>query len=531
MAPRTRPARICLLLVGLVGLTACGTTVTGAQLSSTGSGSGLSGGASAGQAIGGSTGQATLSAGGTVGGVDGAGGAQPGAVASSGGSFGSGAASGGQALSTASAPGITPTTIAIGLPYSVNGAAANEAIGGAGVTQGDERGELTAVINDVNSHGGVLGRKIVPIWHAVDALSDDTSDSQLEAICADFTQDHHVFAIMLGGDPIIERCAQRAGAVAVYENLSASSAQTFAKYPMYVEVSMMDLNRQLLNEAVSLGRQNYFAPWDSTASQPAAVGGQTKVGIIGFDTPDYHFAVDKTLQPELSRLGHAAASQDVVYLPVPQRTSDLSTMSAQEANAIVKFRQDGVEHVIIADVSGTLTLEFLNQAESQHYYPRYGWTSQNAPQLLAGAGDVQSDQLNGSMGIGFTPGIDLAAADNPDNGPYSNAAHRSCLSLLKAKGFTFADANAKTVGLLECSIIWFFRQAMSAISGTISQSSFIAAVNSLGASYQSPTTFGTFFGPAQHDGDAAYYDYFWNTGCSCMRYKGTAQKAIGEGES
>ena len=509
-----------------LALTACGTTVSGVGAGAAAGGAGLSASGGAPGAGSANPGAASLSAGGPAAAVGGGNGSSaPNGLASTG-STGSGAAA---PLSAGGAPGITPTTIPIGLPYSVNGAAANSAAGGAGITQGDEKGELTALIDDINSHGGVLGRRLVPVWHPVDALSNDSVDSQLQSMCSDFTQDHHVFAMFIGGSPIIERCAQKAGAVEIYENLSVSSSRTFAQFPSYVEVSMFDLDRMLLNEAISLARQNYFTPWDATTSAPAATG-QAKVGIITYDTTDFRYAVDNVLQPELGRLGHAAASQDVIYLPPLQRTSDLSTVSADEANAIVKLRQDGVEHVLITDDSGTLTLEFLNDAESQHYYPRYGWNSQNAPELLGSSGDVQSDQLNGSMGIGFAPGIDLVAADNPDNGKYSNASRRTCLKFLSSKGFSFSDANSKTVGELECSVMWFFRQAMNSISGSVSQASFVNAVNGLGSSFQSPTIFSTFFSAAQHDGGGSYYDYYWNSSCTCMRYRGNLQTAIGEGE-
>lgn len=528
MSPFCRFARVGLLASALIGLAACGTTVSTAELNGTGSQSGLGGGGLGATQAGSS---AAAGAPGLV--TDGQAGAVVSASGQSGGAaaaFGaSGAGGAGQALATAAAPGISATGITIGLPYTVNGAAANSAAGGAGITQGDEKGELSALIDDINSHGGVLGRRLVPIWHAVDALSNDSIDSQFQSMCSDFTQDHHVFAMFIGASPIIEQCAQKAGAVAIYENLSVSSSRTFARFPSYVEVSMLDLDRMLLNEAISLARQNYFAPWDATTSQPAATG-HAKVGIVTYDTPDYHYAIDKVLQPELGRLGHAAASQDVIYLPPPQRTSDLSSVSADEANAIVKLRQDGVEHVLIADDSGTLTLEFLNDAESQHYYPRYGWNSQNAPEALESPGDVQPDQLNGSMGIGFAPGIDLTAADNPDNGPYSNAARRKCLAFLGSKGFTFSDANSKTVGELECGTMWFFRQVMDSITATVNQASFIDAVNHLGSSFESPTIFSTFFSAAQHDGGGSYYDYYWNNSCTCMRYRGSLHKAVGEGE-
>jgi hypothetical protein len=294
---------------------------------------------------------------------------------------------------------------------------------------------------------------------------------------------------------------------------------------------MLDLDRAVLNEAIGLQAQGYFTPWNAASGKPSPAGaGTAKVGVIGLDTPDYHYAIDKVLRPELGQLGHAPAGADVVYLDYPQRTSDLSSLSAAAANAIVKFRQHGVEHVLIVDATGTLTLEFLNQAESQHYYPRYGWNSQNAAQALVGPGDVPKDQLTGSMGIGYMPAIDLTPGDNPDNGKYSNPQRRTCLALMKAKGFSFSDANSKAVALLLCNTVWFFQHVLQSAAKPLSQATFVDAVNHFGTSFNSATTFGTYFGPAQHDGGANYYHYVWNQGCGCMRYNGGLHKAIGEGE-
>jgi hypothetical protein len=337
-----------------------------------------------------------------------------------------------------------------------------------------------------------------------------------------------VFAIMLGGRAIIQDCAERTGAVEVYENLSVSSSQTFRKYPAYVEVSMLDLDRIALNEALALNAQGYFSPWDTVNGKAATVGG-SKIGIIGYDTADYHYAIEKVLRPELARLHHPTDSQDTLYLDPLTRQSDLGQLSAEMANAVVRFRQDGVDHVLIADADGSMTLLFLNQAESQHYHPRYGWSSQNAPEALAGPGDVQPDQLVGSMGIGYFPVIDLATGDNPDNGPYSNPARRACLKLLTAQGFTFADANAKTVGLVICSEFNFLKTAIEAGGPTITQASFIRGVDGLGSSYPTPQGISTFFSAAQHDGGGSYRYYQWKTSCACMRYTSGAKPAVGEG--
>jgi hypothetical protein len=129
------------------------------------------------------------------------------------------------------------------------------------------------------------------------------------------------------------------------------------------------------------------------------------------------------------------------------------------------------------------------------------------------------------MGIGYWPGIDLAAADNPVDGPYSNPQRRSCLSFMKAHGFSFSDTNAQSVALLLCNTVRFFQQVMTASAKPLSQATFMAAVDHLGASFASATTFRTFFAPTQHDGANAYYHYVWNTSCRCMRYAGNLHPA------
>src|SRR5437763_937118 len=78
------------------------------------------------------------------------------------------------------------------------GGAANAAIGAAGITQGDEKANDQIVIDDINAHGGVAGRKIVPIFHGLDATSTNTLDSQYQAACDDLTQYHKVFAAFAG---------------------------------------------------------------------------------------------------------------------------------------------------------------------------------------------------------------------------------------------------------------------------------------------------------------------------------------------
>lgn len=458
----------------------------------------------------------------------------PGSAVAAYGPGGTGTVSGVQTNSgtpTASAPGVTPAAIYVGFSYATESSstAANQAIGGAGITQGNTQGEAQAMINYMNSQGGILGRKVIPVWYAENALSTETVDQLYQGECQAFEQDKHVFAIFDGGNAIPEECAQKAGAVAIYDDLSISSAHTFAQFPSYFEVGgMMDLNRIVLNETMAMGAQDYFSPWDSNLSRPGT--SRAKVGVITYDSPDFRYAVGQVMLPELARLGYSPASPDVVYVTEPQTNADVSSMSAAVSNAVLRFRTDGVDHVFIVDATGLITLEFLNAAHSQHYYPRYAFNTQNGPQALATPGDIPTDELNGALGIGWSPMLDLPSSADADNGPYSNEARRACLAIMRAGGFTYPDTNSESAALGICVSFQFLKDAITAGGAVIDQSSFISGADKLGWWPGAGDTFGQFFDASQHDG-AAYYRYYdWNGSCGCMQYVGGSRTAIGEGE-
>jgi branched-chain amino acid transport system substrate-binding protein len=90
----------------------------------------------------------------------------------------SGAASG----LKASAPGITPTTIKIGIFSDLTGAAAS--------TFETTPGAIEAVFKQINAHGGVDGRKIT--WVVADSQSSPTG---AQTAAKDLVENDHVFAI------------------------------------------------------------------------------------------------------------------------------------------------------------------------------------------------------------------------------------------------------------------------------------------------------------------------------------------------
>ena len=194
-------------------------------------------------------------------------------------------------------------------------------------------------------------------------------------------------------------------------------------------------------------------------------------------------------------------------------------LAAAVSNAVLRFRSDGVTHVLILDASGVLTLLFLNTAESQRYRPRYGFNSQNGPQALADPGNIQTIQLVGSKGIGWIPAIDITPAQNPPNGPYSNDTRRRCLAVMAKHGITFPNANAEAVAEAHCNTVFFFKHVFDVMgAGDVTRDRFMATVDRLGTGFQAAGTFVSRFGPGRHDGIGAVRHYAHDGGCDCMKY-------------
>jgi hypothetical protein len=412
-------------------------------------------------------------------------------------------------------PGVSATEINVGIIYANNTGAANAAIGAAHISQGDEKTNYQILIDDINAHGGVAGRKLVGVFHAIDATSADTTDNQFQAACDDLTQDHKVFVVFAGNNDVLLQCLQNRGVLSLTSNLTMADAAEFRRFPNYVEMDSLNLDRIAAAEVAGLNAQGWFSGWDAATGTPGPA--RAKVGVVTFDLPAFAHATDQVLVPALAKLGYGPAAADVIRVPAPKRTSDISAAAAGVSSAVLKFRSDGVSHVIIIEASGTLTLLFGNNADSQRFYPRYGANSQNGQQALIDSGGFPKSQLPGTLGVGWQPTLDISPSENTPTGPYSNDAQRRCLALYKAHGVTFADTNAAGVGFIDCNDLWFFQFVMRGVAA-IQRDAFMAAVNRVGSSYKSLSVIPTYLDANHHDGIAAVRYWVYVPQCGCMRY-------------
>ena len=90
---------------------------------------------------------------------------------------------------------------------------------------------------------------------------------------------------------------------------------------------------------------------------------------------------------------------------------------------MLRFRTEGVTHVIPVDEDGVLTLLFTTSADGQGYRPRYGLGSQSGGTLIAS--QAPPSQFERAVGMGWLPVLDVPADEIPAEPGRPRSASRS----------------------------------------------------------------------------------------------------------
>ena len=512
----------CLLLTA-----ACGTTVHGLGAGASGAGNAsLSGpgGTSTGDGLsvasgpGAAPGSSALGTGsGSVsGGVVGTSPAAVGSPGSGGGTLPGGSTPG---STVGEGPGVSATQILVGVTYTTNGDAANAALGASSFTQGDTKADARAVIDDINAHGGVAGRRLVPVWYGYNAQSQAPKATQDEAACAAFTQDKHVLAVAgVGLSNDFSDCLTKHGVLQVESGpIIDPDKVVFAQHPDFFEVGTLSQDRMMADYVTTLQRMNYFTGWNSATGQPAPAV-PVKVGIMSVDVPEWNRPLDRILLPALAHIGHPVASSDIIRVHNPNSAGEDGQTVSQIESATLKFRQDGVTHVILLDPSGAFLLFGAPVDRGQNYYPRFGINSGSGAQAVYDNHSVTAQQLNGAVGLGWLPSLDLSAAAGTK---YGTSATKHCLAVMKQRaGQTFDSTNAASIALGYCDQLYLIADALNHTGASVTVPTVAAALEGLRSSYIPSLLPAAYFSPSRHDAAQLGYDLMWDNSCTCARYVG-----------
>ena len=426
-----------------------------------------------------------------------AGGGSGGAPGTAPGAAGSGAAAA-AAGSGALGPGVTATEIRIGVGYCNDCASANAALGAGGDDPGDTRRYYNAAFGDVNARGGVLGRKLVPVFHEISA--SDNIDASAQSACERWTSDTKVL-VMVFRSEIVYNCAAKAGALA---QGTGGSGPLFEKYPGMFAPATVRLERLYDVTVKAMVR----AGWH----KPAPKWPTGKIGLITWDNNDYRFAMKNGYLKAMGEAGLKA--EDVRYIAVPQSANSIADASAAVSNAVLSFREKGVDHVFIGDgpagiFAGVgLTFLFLSNSQSQGYKPRYGFNSNNGPNFQ----NHPKEQLVGMLAIDSN-----SIGPINDEGIALNPQRERCWNLMKKKGLQARTGQTGNIAINACDAAWFAEAVINKAQAT-ALPRLIAGGEALGTSYRSPFSYGNRLGPGQHDGVALFRELAFNESCQCNKY-------------
>jgi hypothetical protein len=395
--------------------------------------------------------------------------------------------------------GFTAKTITLGVVIPSGGSAFAAAFGLAD-SSGDLMAQYNAVAHYINQHGGIAGRQVVLKQHGVD-IGTAVNNPSLAAqqVCAAFTQDAHVFAVLnpVPGAPQ-RSCLEHARTPLIDGGTLSVRAAEYSKYPdlLFGAGKMMtDLVVKLLIE--SLVDRNFFQGWNTLTGTPGKA--PVKVGFLYPEQPDGVYQAQ--LQMRLIRAAGFRVADTVSYPP------NVTAGLAATQGAILRFKAEGITHVVGASAF------FLEGAQAQGYHPRYV-IPVGAVQAYAGV--VPPQQMAGSMSVGFMPAHDVDAHHDP--GPVSPAQTR-CASVMRNSGQSPSARDALAQMSSVCDVLFMLQSALSDAHG-LSNAVLAAGVNRLGTSWQSAQTFVSDFSAHRHASAVAVRDMGFDRECSCMVYTG-----------
>jgi len=490
--------RARLALAGVVtalSVAACGSTVQ-LQGATTAGGDGL-GTPGASGAAGSDTAASTAGgAGGTgVSGAPAGGGTGGAAAGSSTPGPASAATSGATGAHAAGATSNKPVEIGIVIYPDVNAAA--KSLGGS-ANVGDQKAEADTAIAWVNAHGGLNGHKLVPVYFSVSLTSTQPYSQTYQEICATFTQDHHVAATIFIGNAEngLPACITKGHSLLLTHGHYLRTLQEYASYPtMYApeEVSSDRVAQALVNQIVGRG----------------ILKSGDKLGVLVMDYAGPNRALNAIVTPQLKAKGIEVVSYSVPY---PKSTPDIGNSVSAVQSAELAMASRGVKAVTFF-CPGCFNF-FMQDAESQAYYPRYVLTSYD-DLLSTVAGKNHGRSLGNAVALSWSPVQDVSTFSHPDV-EAGNATYALCR---KVEQKNIADDASLYASLALCGAVQdLYAAARASGTGAVTDATLAAGLGRLGSTHAGAANFATALSGQRHDGAAAFTTMHYDSGCDCLAY-------------
>jgi hypothetical protein len=235
-----------------------------------------------------------------------------------------------------SSPGVTATTIKVGIPY-VDLAAVRQQFG-LKINQGSFPNAYKALFAKINAQGGINGRKVVPVFAAV----NPTGTAAAATACTQLTEDTPTFVEI---SPLSPECylEHRTPTInsTVTQSVSAGAAQNFTLTPPATAYDPIQLE--------ILDKQGVFK--------------NKKVGIYGGETTDQD-------EVEVVKSALKRDHVNVAAVAVDSAPSNDQVAAAQQQQAIAqRFRNAGVNEVVAVGTGSSSWPQYQQQNQSSYTPP------------------------------------------------------------------------------------------------------------------------------------------------------------------
>ncbi len=398
----------------------------------------------------------------------------------------------GEPTTTTAPKGVDDDTITIGTSLISNPAASQGQVGTSDIEFLDQQAVMQKVVDDLNARGGIGGKQVEVVFQITDVSGTVDPQAITQEQCATFTQDNEIAAYVGLYTPadVVRTCLEDAGVpmfVSSGGTFVAEDAQVFADEPLLVNASALNLTRAAGTLVAGLEEAGFFAD-------------DAKVGVLRLASPAFDRATADGLEPALAAAGVTPLVE--MSIAAVQTTDDLARVSAEAAEAVVKFQEAGVDHLLLFEYGGSLPFYFVNAATQQGYAPQLGLSTLDGGQSL-----VTNIKTGGTV-VSWEPTTDVSTG-------FPEWAERStCLDLIDPTRAVFATPNQEYEATRLCDALWLL-EAAAAASGDLSPDGLLAGVAALGDTYVSPVVGPTFFSADQHDGVTEYRLAQYDPSCEC----------------
>jgi ABC-type branched-subunit amino acid transport system substrate-binding protein len=395
------------------------------------------------------------------------------------------------ASSSQSAQGVTPTAIKVGITYP-DVAAVRSIVN---INPGNYQAAYQALIDTINAQGGINGRKIVPVFAAINPLGT----APAATACTELTEDDKVFAVMGFFQTPDPACyVQTHGTALIGASLTGAQAAR-AQAPWFnFQLSDSDLIPKEMSvfkqEGVFLGK---------------------KVAVMGEESDQTDVNLVLLALQELGVHVVASAINDVP-------TTDTAASTSQYNLIAEKFKSSGAD-VVVAVGSASEGWPAALQSSQSTYLPRLVATNET---------DFSAYATN----AGYSPAVlknAVTAANLPPASVWWNdPAMKRCIATIKAAEPSATIYNPVTgtastphtwrAPLTACQQMALFEDIVKAAGRTLDYGTFDRGGESL-THVTIPGGGGTYdFGPGHHDGDGPVFVYEWSSSSHNLELKATA---------